>query len=644
MKLSIVIPAKNEEKRINRTLKTYGSFFANQKLSNEIEIIVVVNNTSDSTLKIISECSKKYPFIKALETKYASGKGGAVSLGFLMSKGEYVSYVDADGSVSPSEILKLYNFIKETKSADGIIGERKISSLTLKRLVLSRFYNFIVSLLFNLPYKDTQCAVKIFKSEVAKNISRKLSNTGWTFDVNLLLVARKLNYKILEKEITWNEKDGSKFSVIDGMLRVPFELFNLKKLEILETVKELLSRVKTHKRKVSNKKKLNILILSFKDIKQPGAGGAEVYIHEIAKRLAKKHNIFMFTSSSPNLSDKDVIDGVNITRKGKSLFVYFYAFMYYMLYFRHDMDLIIDTHKGIPFFTPLYSRKPKILLVHHVHRHMWFDEFFFPIALFGYFLELYIMPLVYKGLSVITVSPSSLEELRKIGFSDKETFISYPAIQVRLKKTVKKTMKKTANPTMLYLGRLKEYKRIEYAIRALKRLLPEFPKLRLAIAGEGDYEKKLLSMVKKLNLIKHVDFLGLVSEEEKIGLMQKAWVFLMPSKVEGWGITVMEAGALGTPSVGTNVLGLRDSIVDSKTGFLSDSFGEFTSNIRRLLINPSMRTEMGKNSKNRASKFSWNSSTEVFEHAIDNVNKRKDEGLLSNKAYPWEVALRTYLF
>ena len=102
MKLSIVIPAKNEEKRINRTLKTYGSFFAGQKLSNEIEIIVVVNNTFDSTLKIISEYSKKYPFIKALETKYASGKGGAVSLGFLMSKGEYVSYIDADGSVSPS--------------------------------------------------------------------------------------------------------------------------------------------------------------------------------------------------------------------------------------------------------------------------------------------------------------------------------------------------------------------------------------------------------------------------------------------------------------------------------------------------------------------------------------------------------------
>ncbi|OGC57042.1 hypothetical protein A3H26_03435 [candidate division WWE3 bacterium RIFCSPLOWO2_12_FULL_36_10] len=640
MKLSIVIPAKNEEKRINRTLKTYGSFFAGQKLSNEIEIIVVVNNTFDSTLKIISEYSKKYPFIKALETKYASGKGGAVSLGFLMSKGEYVSYIDADGSVSPSEVLKLYNFIKETKSSDGVIAERKIKSMTLKRHILSKFYNLIVSVLFDLPYKDTQCAVKIFKSEVAKNIARKLSNTGWTFDVNLLLVARKLNYKILEKEILWNEKDGSKFSLIDGLLRVPFELFSLKKLEIVETVIHLFNRLKTHKRKGINKKKLNVLILSFKDIKQPGAGGAEVYIHEIAKRLAKKHNIFMFTSSSTSLSDKDVIDGVNITRKGRGLFVYFYAFIYYMLYFRHDMDLVIDTHKGIPFFTPLYSNKPKILLVHHVHKHMWFDEFFFPLALLGYFLELYIMPLVYKGISVVTVSPSSLTELRKIGFDDKKTYISYPAIQVKLKKA----MKKTANPTMLYLGRLKEYKRIEYAIRALKKLLPEFPKLRLMIAGEGDYEKKLISLVKKLNLIKHVDFLGLVSEEEKVKLMQKAWVFLMPSKVEGWGITVMEAGALGTPSVGTNVLGLRDSIVDSKTGFLSDSFGEFTSNIRRLLINPNMRNEMGRNSKNRASKFSWNSSAEIFEHVIEAVNSKKDESLLSNKAYPWEVALRAYLF
>jgi len=450
-----VIPAKNEEKRIGKTLSNYGVFFDFHKDEVKPEIIVVVNNTNDATSKCVADYSQKYPFIRLIETPYASGKGGAVALGFANAGGDYIGYFDADGAVSASEIFKLYEFIDETPWLDGVLGIRNFGLVSFKRRLLAKLYKVLTAVFFGLPYKDTQCAAKIFRRKPALEIAKKLTNTGWTFDVNLLLVARYLNYKLIEQNVVWTEKEGSKLSLWEALIKVPLELLSLKIIDVAHTVENTFYRFLNHKvNKLGHQKVKGILIFAWRDIKHPEMGGSEVYVHEVAKRLAKNHHVTLFTSKPGNLSDRDVIDNVNIVRRGGMLTVYFWAFIYYAIYFRKDMDFIIDVENGLPFFTPLFCSKPKLMVLHHMHKGQWFSQFPFPLALAGYFIESYLMPLVYRNTNIITVSPSTLSELRQVGFSDRKIYLGFNSIPPKIGSKVKKSKE----PLLVYVGRVKAIK------------------------------------------------------------------------------------------------------------------------------------------------------------------------------------------
>ncbi|MBN1162764.1 glycosyltransferase [Patescibacteria group bacterium] len=637
-KLSIIIPAKNEEKRIASTLSNYGSFFESRKPALETEIIVVVNDTDDSTPDIVDKYHQKYEFIRRVETHYASGKGGAVALGFNEATGDFIGYVDADGAVSASEIYRLYQFLEETPWLDGVVGVRSKdkTQMSLKRKVLSKVFNFWVRLLFNLNYSDTQCAAKIFRKDPAKDISKKLSKTGWAFDVNLLLVARYLNYRLLEQGVAWSEREGSKFSFYDAFINTPLELLDLKRMQLSYASERVLLKIWDFGvlDRVLDKAQ-NILIFAWRDIKHPEMGGSEVYVHQVAMRLAKKHNVTIFTSQPGNLSMIDEIDGVRIIRKGNRFTVYLWAFLIYVLYIGKKTDFIIDVQNGIPFFTALYSFKPKLMLLHHVHKKQWFKQFPVPVAIVGYFLEVFVMPFVYKHVPIITVSPSSKDELNSIGFADKRIFLGYNSIPPR----VGGFYRESESPLLVYIGRVKAYKRLEIAVVTLRELIKEFPNLKLVIAGAGDYLDELKDLVSRLKLDDHVEFPGFVSERKKWELLQKAWVFLMPSMHEGWGITIIEAASCKTPAVGFNVLGVKDSIKHGVTGLLARDLEDYIESVRTLLNNKTIRKGLGENGEDWANKFSWQTTTKIFEEVIDAVSKGKK--LMADKVYPWEVDLAT---
>jgi glycosyltransferase involved in cell wall biosynthesis len=634
-KLSIIIPAQNEEKRIARTLSSYGSFFENKADQLHTEIIVVINGSSDRTAQIVDEYSHKYPFIKRLETKYSPGKGGAVALGFKEATGDFIGYFDADGAVSALEILKLYNFIEETPWLDGVVGTRVKSSteISLKRRFLSRVYNLYVKLLFNLPYSDTQCAAKIFRSKPAKGMAQKLSNTGWGFDVNLLLVAKYLNYRIIEQPVVWLEKEGSKFSWLVGVVSAPLELIKLKNLEISYQFGKGVGRfIKSDEG--TGKPVKRVLIFAWRDIKHPEMGGSEIYVHEIAKRLTKGYKVVLFTSKPGNLNHKDTIDGVKIVRRGNFVTVYFWAFVYYVFYFRKICDLIIDVENGLPFFTPLYSGKPKIMLLHHLHKGQWFKQYPFPVAIVGYLLESFVVPLLYRPIRIVTISPSTLSELVKAGLPQKSIFIAYNSIPSK----VGGNFKKSDFPLLLYIGRIKAYKRIEIALETLKSVRSIYPGTKLVVAGLGDHLEALKLYAEKLKVASYVDFVGFVSEKQKWELYQRAWVFLMPSIKEGWGITVIEAASCGLPTLGFNVPGVKDSVVDGQTGLLASDIHDYYSEAARLIDDSKLRKTMSAKCKGWASNFSWDKSATVFDKVIKQGLGRD---LLSNKVYPWDLELKT---
>src|SRR3989344_7711139 len=159
---------------------------------------------------------------------------------------------------------------------------------------------------------------------------------------------------------------------------------------------------------------MKILIFNWKDIKHPYAGGAEVNIHEQAKRWVKdRHEVIQFSPKFKNSKDKELVDGVNIIRAGGRFSTYLIAPFYYLFKLRKETDVIIDIENGIPFFTPLFSRRPKVCIMHHVHQNVFFKELPFFIAWIPYLMERY-MRLFYKNVKFIAVSETTKNEMKEI--------------------------------------------------------------------------------------------------------------------------------------------------------------------------------------------------------------------------------------
>lgn len=239
--LTVVIPAYNEEKRIKPTLNKIGRYLSTSKISSEV--IVVVNNSTDKTLDIVKEISVRYPFIKALHIKGFTGKGGAISKGVKLGKGMYIAYQDADGSSDIKDVVKGYKLLVKNSNLDIVMGSRYLpdsnisGNLPLSRFILSRFFNITVRALYGLKYVDTQCAVKVMKRKVAKNLLSILVANKWTVDVNILIDGIFNGYSILEFPINWIYKDGSKLNVKSALLEVFKELLSLKIYQMNKYIK-----------------------------------------------------------------------------------------------------------------------------------------------------------------------------------------------------------------------------------------------------------------------------------------------------------------------------------------------------------------------------------------------------------------------
>lgn len=222
MKLSLIIPAYNEEENIAETLKKHSQFLK-KKLKENYEIIIVPNNCKDNTVKIAQEFANKNKSTKVINIFGYVGKGAAVMKGFSIAKGDYIGFVDADRSTSPENFFKLY---ENKRNFDGIIASRRkkgaliIPKRKLNKTLQSYLFNKIVNLLFDLNFKDTQCGAKLFKKNTVDFLVKNYTETGWIFDVDLLYLCKKNNLKILEVPINWIEVKTSTLTFKDGLISV----------------------------------------------------------------------------------------------------------------------------------------------------------------------------------------------------------------------------------------------------------------------------------------------------------------------------------------------------------------------------------------------------------------------------------------
>lgn len=355
-----------------------------------------------------------------------------------------------------------------------------------------------------------------------------------------------------------------------------------------------------------------ILVFNWRDTRHVWAGGAEVYMHEISKRwVGEGHQVTLFCGNDGQSPHNEIIDGVKIVRRGGFYTVYIWAALYYLLKFSGRFDAIVDCHNGIPFFTPLYAwGTPVHGVMFHVHQDVFRHSLKWPLNQIALTLERDVMPRVYRDISFVTVSKSTQQAMRKLGVGRAGIDIVYSGVDL----ATLKPGDKSENPLVVYLGRLKAYKSIDTLLTAFKTVVQQMPMAILMIAGHGEEERHLKRLAGQLGIADRVVFTGKVTDEEKVELLQKAWVMVNPSFMEGWGITVIEANACGTPVIAADVPGLRESVRDAKTGYLfrHGDTEALASRLQAVLGDHVRRDELAREAASWATNFDWGKASREF--------------------------------
>lgn len=335
-----------------------------------------------------------------------------------------------------------------------------------------------------------------------------------------------------------------------------------------------------------------ILILNRRDIKNPLSGGAEIYTHEIFKRLTDKYDVTHFSSAFRACVREQTIDNIRYVRRGTELTVHVWGLIY-ALRNRNRFDLLIDQFNGTGFMT--FAFRNSAILVHQLYERFWTTE----LGLLGYPLK-FIEPLLlklYKNKPAIAVSGSTSEDLKRLGFKD--IAIVHNGLDIR---PMDKLPEKESNLTLMYLGRLRKTKNPEDAIKAFSLIRKVIPDVKLLIAGDGPLYEVL---IKKYEGIENIHFLGFVDGKTKYEYLKKAHFLLVPSIREGWGQVVIQANAVGTPAIGYDVQGLKDSIQNSRTGVLVKNYEDMSQKAIELWKNKEKYQLMCRDALDWARNFSW---------------------------------------
>ncbi|MGB8657743.1 MAG: glycosyltransferase family 4 protein [Candidatus Zixiibacteriota bacterium] len=374
---------------------------------------------------------------------------------------------------------------------------------------------------------------------------------------------------------------------------------------------------------------MNILALNWEDLSNPQAGGAEVHLQEILKRIAcRGHRVTLLCSGFPGCKPTEEIEGVRIVRRGSRFNFNFVApFALKALLRENNWDVVIEDINKIPFYTPLYHRIPLLVVIPHLFADSVFKEINFILGLYIYLCEKPI-PWLYRGFKIMVISESTKEDLVRRGLRGDDVQVVHCGIDLTLYHQ-EPSVAKTPDPTVIYLGRLKKYKSIDHLLRAFSLVRRKIPNAKLVVVGEGDFKSELVGLARELSIGDGVEFTGFVDEKEKVRRLQEAWVAVYPSLKEGWGLTNIEANACGTPVVASNVPGLRESVVHGKTGLLFEygDVQELSHYLVKILCNVDYRQELTRGGLTWATKFSWDEAAtrtlELIERVVEKGSTAK---------------------
>jgi len=366
---------------------------------------------------------------------------------------------------------------------------------------------------------------------------------------------------------------------------------------------------------------MRVLVVNWLDRQNPQAGGAEAHLHETFGRLAQRgHEITLLASGWKGCDPRAELDGIEVHRAGARYTFSLAAPRYYRRELRdRPFDVVVEDLNKVPLFTRYWTSAPVVALVHHLFGTTAFQEASFPLAAATWLLERPI-PLVFRTAPTIAVSASTREDLGRRGLDTNRIEVIPNGIDLE-HYTPHPEGLRTPEPSLLFLGRLKKYKGVELLVRAVAVLASEGVQVTLRVGGSGNDRARLEKIALDLGVKDRVHFLGFVKEEEKLELFRTSWLHALTSPNEGWGISIMEASACGTPSVASDAPGLRESVVDGKTGLLvrHGDVRALADSIAALLDDVDRRLAMGRQARAFAEQYSWDVSADLMEAFLRRV-------------------------
>jgi glycosyltransferase involved in cell wall biosynthesis len=348
-----------------------------------------------------------------------------------------------------------------------------------------------------------------------------------------------------------------------------------------------------------------VVFVAWRDLASPDAGGSEILVDQLAAGMRARGDQVTLLCGGPTGER-----AYQVIRNGGTYSQFLRAPAAYFRRLR-NCDLVVEVCNGMPFMTPLWSRKPVVCLVNHVHADLWPVRFRPPISTAGHFAESTLMPWAHRRNLFLTVSSSTSEALAGIGVSPDRIRVICNGVEPAPPPTAR-----SPEPLFLALGRLAGSKRLDVLLRLWDRVRPVTGG-RLLIVGSGPERARLEGRAGP-----GVEFTGRVSEEEKHRLLCAAWLLLHPAMIEGWGIVVAEAAVRGTPAIGFRVPGLRDSVIDGQTGRLVGTESEFASAWASLSIDGRTRDALGQAARQRALLLHWSAAVDGFAKVADEAIAR----------------------
>ena len=353
--------------------------------------------------------------------------------------------------------------------------------------------------------------------------------------------------------------------------------------------------------------------MNHRDVSHPKAGGAERTIYEVGKRLVLRgHEVDLLTGSWRAALRHETIDGIRIHRYGGRMMPHLIHPLF--LKYHSDADVIVDDMAhAAPWFSPWFSDKPGVVFFRHLHARTLPGQTTLPLVKFLTWMERR-YPLIYRQWPFITESLSSEQDITRLRIPKSRIIRIPPGVDTQLFRRGRKT----DGPSVVYFGGMRPYKRPEHALTAFKLLLSSGISARLVMVGDGPSLQSLKSLSHSLGLDESVTFNGHVSRGKLARLVAESWVNVHCSLSEGWGYSVLEAAASGTPTAAYRVPGISETVVERETGLLvgDGDVAALSSAIRDIIVN---NHDFANSCRKHAEQYSWDNTTRMWEWNLMNV-------------------------